>query len=36
MTAPLQIYAYARAYAIAGDEQYRLTFRQGLLGPRLE
>jgi alkylhydroperoxidase family enzyme len=36
MTVPLQIYAYARTYAVAGDEAYRLTFRQGLLGARLE
>jgi alkylhydroperoxidase family enzyme len=36
MTLPLQIYAYARTEAIALDESYRLTFRQGLLGTRLE
>jgi alkylhydroperoxidase family enzyme len=36
MTAPLQIYAYARDETIAMDEAYRLTFRRGLLGPRLQ
>jgi alkylhydroperoxidase family enzyme len=36
MTTPLQIFAYAKAQAIAGDEQYKLTFKQGLLGPRME
>lgn len=36
MTAPLQIFAYAKAQAIAGDESYKRTFKQGLLGPRLE
>jgi alkylhydroperoxidase family enzyme len=36
MTLPLQIYAYAKVHATAGDEAYRLTFRQGLLGPRIE
>jgi hypothetical protein len=34
-TVPLQVYAYAPAYAVALDETYRLTFRQGLLGNRL-
>jgi alkylhydroperoxidase family enzyme len=36
MTTPLQIFAYAHTQALAGDEQYRLTFKQGLLGPRME
>jgi alkylhydroperoxidase family enzyme len=36
MTAPLQVYAYARDEAIAMDESYRLTFRRGRLGPRLQ
>jgi alkylhydroperoxidase family enzyme len=36
MTAPLQVYAYAPDEAIAMDESYRLTFRRGLLGPRLQ
>jgi alkylhydroperoxidase family enzyme len=36
MTAPLQIYAYARDETIAMDEAYRLTFRRGLLGARLQ
>ncbi|CAB4364996.1 MAG: carboxymuconolactone decarboxylase family protein [Actinobacteria bacterium] len=36
MTTPLQIFAYAKTQAIAGDEQYKLTFKQGLLGPRME
>lgn len=36
MTAPLQVYAYARDEAIAMDEAYRLTFRRGLLGSRLQ
>jgi alkylhydroperoxidase family enzyme len=36
MTVPLQIFAYAKAQAIAGDESYKRTFKQGLLGPRLE
>src|SRR5215211_2228980 len=36
MTVPLQIFAYAKAQAIAGDEMYKHTFKQGLLGPRLE
>jgi len=36
MTAPLQVYAYAPAEAIAQDEAYRLTFRQGALGTRME
>jgi AhpD family alkylhydroperoxidase len=35
MTAPLQVYAHAPAYARALDETYRLTFRQGVLGDRL-
>ncbi|MEE2030856.1 MULTISPECIES: carboxymuconolactone decarboxylase family protein [Rhodococcus] len=33
---PLRIYAYAKTYAVASDERYRLTFRQGLLDVRLE
>jgi alkylhydroperoxidase family enzyme len=36
MTTPLQIFAYAKAQAIAADEQYKRTFKQGLLGPRME
>jgi alkylhydroperoxidase family enzyme len=36
MTTPLQIFAYAKTQAIAGDEQYKRTFKQGLLGPRME
>jgi alkylhydroperoxidase family enzyme len=36
MTAPLQVYAYAPDEAIAMDEAYRLTFRRGRLGPRLQ
>lgn len=36
MTAPLQVYAHARDEAIAMDESYRLTFRRGRLGPRLQ
>jgi alkylhydroperoxidase family enzyme len=36
MTGPLQIYAYAPDEAIAMDESYRLTFRRGRLGPRLQ
>ncbi|MET0146182.1 MAG: carboxymuconolactone decarboxylase family protein [Ilumatobacteraceae bacterium] len=36
ITVPLQIYAYAHTYAVAGDEGYKRTFRQGLLGPRIE
>jgi alkylhydroperoxidase family enzyme len=35
-TVPLQIYAYAHQEAMALDEAYRLTFRQGLLGSRME
>ena len=36
MTVPLQIFVYAKSEAIANDEAYRRTFKQGLLGPRLE
>lgn len=36
MMAPLQIFAYAKQSAIAGDESYKRMFKQGLLGPRLE
>lgn len=36
MIEPLQVFAYAKNQAIAADEQYRLRFKQGLLGPRLE
>ncbi|MCW2530204.1 MAG: hypothetical protein JWM76_5064 [Pseudonocardiales bacterium] len=36
MTGPLQIYAYAKDETIAMDEAYRLTFRKGRLGPRME
>lgn len=36
MTAPLQIYAYAKDETIAMDEAYRLTFRRGTLGARME
>lgn len=36
MMAPLQVYAHAKVHATALDESYRLTFRQGLLGNRLE
>ena len=35
-TVPLRISAYAHTYAVAADEAYKRTFRQGLLGPRLE
>jgi alkylhydroperoxidase family enzyme len=35
-TVPLQIYAYAPAQATALDETYRLTFRTGMLGDRLQ
>lgn len=35
-TLPLQAYAHAKAYAVALDETYRLTFRQGLLDNRLQ
>jgi alkylhydroperoxidase family enzyme len=35
-TLPLQVYAYAPRYAQALDESYRLTFRQGMLGDRLQ
>ncbi len=36
MLTPLQIFAYAKNQAIASDEHYRMTFKQGLLGPRME
>lgn len=36
MMMPLQIFAYARQAAIASDESYKRSFKQGLLGPRLE
>jgi alkylhydroperoxidase family enzyme len=35
-TLPLQVYAHATAHATALDESYRLTFRQGVLGDRLQ
>jgi alkylhydroperoxidase family enzyme len=36
MTAPLQVYAHAPDEAAAMDESYRLTFRRGRLGSRLQ
>jgi alkylhydroperoxidase family enzyme len=35
-TAPLQVYAHAPAFARGLDDQYKDTFRQGLLGDRLQ
>jgi len=35
-TENLQVFAYAKTYALADDEAYRITFRHGLLGPRIE